>query len=47
MGAFYTYLLKKGYWLSIPVPHYVSRKKKNPNLAKIKCLQSVTNSLPF
>lgn len=25
----------------------VSRKKKNPNLAKIKCLQSVTNSLPF
>lgn len=28
-------------------PQYVSRKKKNPNLAKIKCLQSVTNSLPF
>lgn len=22
-------------------------QKKNPNLAKIKCLQSVTNSLPF
>ena len=22
MGAFYTYLLKKGYWLSIPVLHF-------------------------
>lgn len=28
MGAFYTYLLKKGYWLSIPVLHKQNRIKK-------------------
>ena len=26
---------------------FISRKNKMPTLAKIKCLQSVTNSLPF